>query len=336
LAISQSFSISRRPRRPTVTLPNVLTTSVIRGVDEGIHGGVYLVDLQHDRFERVIDWNKQDIDWSGRGGARGLRGIAFYEDEIYLAASDELFLYDTNFKLLGSYRNPHLNLCHEIYRSGRTLYLTSTGYNVILEFDLPGKNFVRGYFMETTPGRYALYRRGLRLWPRLHIFDPTVSQGLRLVGKESLHINSVYFYDGVIYFSGTRARHLFSITDGELGVHAKVPFSAHNAQPYKGGVLINDTAHARLAFLDRAGRLQMAYPLKTFPQEKLENVPASKRVARQGFARGLAYTNGGLLIAGSSPATINVFQWGRSRPLKTLTLTMDVTNAIHGLELWPF
>lgn len=317
-------------------LPTILTTSVIRGVDEGIHGGVYLVDLEHGKFERVIDWNKQDIDWSGRGGARGLRGIAFYETEIYLAASDELFIYDPNFKLLGSFRNSHLNLCHEIYRAGDTLYLSSTGYNAILEFDLPTKRFTRGYLAEISPRRYWFYRRGLSLLPRLHTFDANTPQHLPLVGKQSLHINNVHFADGVLYFSGTRARHIFTVEDGQLAAYAEVPFSAHNAQPHKGGVLINDTAAMRLAFLERAGRLKMEYPVKTYPHSELENVPPTERVARQGFARGLAFTEDGLLIAGSSPATINVFQWGQAEPIKTLTLTMDVTNAIHGLEIWPY
>jgi hypothetical protein len=157
-----------------------------------------------------------------------------------------------------------------------------------------------------------------------------------LVGRQSLHINNVHFAEGTLYFSGTRARHIFSVAKGRLGIYAKVPFSAHNAQPHRGGVLINDTAAMRLAYQDRAGRVQMEYPVRTYPQSELENVPASEKVARQGFARGLAFTDEGLLIAGSSPATINVFEWGRSEPLKTLTLTMDVTNAIHGLEIWPY
>ncbi|MQC27341.1 MAG: hypothetical protein DWG76_07855 [Chloroflexi bacterium] len=317
-------------------LPTILATSVIRGADKGIHGGVYLIDLESGHFERVLDWNQQDIDWSGRGGARGLRGIAIRGREIYLAASDELFVYGPDFRLLASYRNPHLNLCHEISISGNTLYLTSTGHNTVLAFDMDTKRFTRGYHARLTTRRYALYRRGLPLLPRLRSFDPNAEPPLPLVGKDSLHINNVHVSEGVVYVSGTRARHIFSIADGKLGVYARVPFSAHNAQPHRGGVLINDTARARLAFLDRRGRLQTEYPVHAYPADQLENVPASERLARQGFARGLAFTDGGLLIAGSSPATINVFEWGHPQPLKTITLTHDVTNAIHGLEIWPF
>jgi len=33
-----------------------------------------------------------DIDWVGRGADRGLRGIVFYDGNIYIAASDEIFI----------------------------------------------------------------------------------------------------------------------------------------------------------------------------------------------------------------------------------------------------
>jgi hypothetical protein len=57
---------------------------------------------------------------------------------------------------------------------------------------------------------------------------------------------------------------------------------------------------------------------------------------RQGFARGLCVWNDELIIAGSSPATISVYRLGQPEVLKTVTITMDIRNAIHGLEIWPF
>ena len=40
-----------------------------------------------------------DIDWRGRGADRGLRGIAFHDETVYIAASDELFAYTPDFRL---------------------------------------------------------------------------------------------------------------------------------------------------------------------------------------------------------------------------------------------
>jgi hypothetical protein len=72
----------------------LVTTSVVRGSHQGeSHGGVYLIDLEQRDVRQVVDWNTTAIDWQGRGWDRGLRGIAFDGEVVYIAASDELFAY---------------------------------------------------------------------------------------------------------------------------------------------------------------------------------------------------------------------------------------------------
>ena len=84
----------------------LIATSVVRGSQQGeSHGGVFLIDLDHQRAVQAIDWNTTDFDWQGRGWDRGLRGIAFDLERVYIAASDELFVYSPEFQLLASYRN---------------------------------------------------------------------------------------------------------------------------------------------------------------------------------------------------------------------------------------
>ena len=76
----------------------LVTTSVVRGSRQGqSHGGVYLIDLEHRSVRQTIDWNRGDIDWQGRGWDRGLRGIAFDGELVYIAASDELFAFTPDF-----------------------------------------------------------------------------------------------------------------------------------------------------------------------------------------------------------------------------------------------
>jgi len=81
------------------------------------------------------------VDWQGRGWDRGLRGIAIVGDVVYIVASDELFAYTPDFKLLGSWRNPYLKHCHEIDVWEGNLFITSTGYDSILSFDLSRRQF---------------------------------------------------------------------------------------------------------------------------------------------------------------------------------------------------
>ena len=80
-------------------LPTIIATSVVRGSQQGeSHGGIYLVDFQKQEANLVVDWDDSGIDFTGRGWDRGLRGIEFRGDEIYIAASDEIFVYDPNFQ----------------------------------------------------------------------------------------------------------------------------------------------------------------------------------------------------------------------------------------------
>ena len=126
----------------TSLITTLIATSVVRGSHQGeSHGGVYLVDLEKQTVQQTIDWNTADINWEGRGADRGLRGIAFDGDTVYIAASDELFAYTPDFKLVGSWRNPYLRHCHEIDVFERSLFLTSTGYDSILAFDMDKKVF---------------------------------------------------------------------------------------------------------------------------------------------------------------------------------------------------
>lgn len=129
-------------------LPKVIVTSVVRGSQQGeSHGGVFTVDFESQTSDQVVDWNTGEIDFTGRGADRGLRGIAFDNDDIYIAASDELFCYSQNFEIKNSWRNPYLKHCHEIIRRGRKIFLTSTGFDSLLVFDLDQQVFNWGYHL---------------------------------------------------------------------------------------------------------------------------------------------------------------------------------------------
>ena len=103
------------------------------------------MDFANRSGELHVDWNTSEIDFEGRGADRGLRGIAFDGDDIYVAASDELFCYDRDFKVKKSFKNHYLKHCHEIIRKDRHLFLTSTGFDSILAFNLDTQNYEWGF-----------------------------------------------------------------------------------------------------------------------------------------------------------------------------------------------
>ena len=42
------------------------------------------------------------------------------------------------------------------------------------------------------------------------------------------------------------------------------------------------------------------------------------------------------MAGGSSPSTVTLYDLAQNERVLSVNLTMDVRNAIHGLEVWPF
>ena len=64
-------------------LPKLIATSVVRGSQKGqSHGGVYVIDFDSQTVEQKVDWNTGEIDFTGRGWDRGLRGIELSAREV--------------------------------------------------------------------------------------------------------------------------------------------------------------------------------------------------------------------------------------------------------------
>ncbi|MEX2125265.1 MAG: hypothetical protein WD795_15340 [Woeseia sp.] len=305
----------------------LIATSVVRGSRQGeSHGGVYLVDLERERVVQTVDWNTADIDWRGRGWDRGLRGIAFDGDRVFIAASDELFVYDRRFVRLASYRSPYLKHCHEISRFKRRIYLTSTGFDSLLGFDLDQNRF-----------SWGLHVRGSNGGLQCSAFDPQADPANNSgpAPSNALHLNSVQCLERGLYFSGLRTGGLLKFDGKTVRSVASLPEGTHNAKPFRDGVLFNDSNSDVVRFV--APGMQRAFPVPRYESGQLTHtVLGDPRIARQAFARGLCVLNDDLIAAGSSPSTIALHDLARVKTVLTITLSLDVRNAIHGLEVWPF
>ena len=322
-------------------LPKVIATSVVRSAHQGeSHGGVYLIDLDSGHYDQVIDWNDDSINWEGRGGDRGLRGIAFHNDRVFLAASDEIFVYDTAFNRLNSYRNPYLQRCHEISSSGNTLYLTSTDLNSVLEFDLTKNIFARGYSIGRDKKAIPTLLRRIANPPsaafQITFFDPNDTNGPR-VGQDSgsLHINNVRPHEGSITISGTAIGSLLELKQETLLEYAPLPRKTHNAAIYKDGIIYNDTAANRVVIADKKNRIKQSFNVPEYEASTLTNSHLPNDHARQGFARGLCLYGDDVIIGGSSPSTVSAYSLATGRRISSINISKDIRNCIHGLEVWP-
>ena len=324
--------------------PRVVVSSVVRSTHQGeSHGGVYVVDLADGSSEQVIDWDDASISWEGRGADRGLRGIALHDGLVYLAASDEIFVYDREFRPQGSFRNGYLKHCHEIAIDGDALYATSTGFDAVLRYDLRA-----GAFTDAICLRYDAFNEWRRKaaqaatplvsvsrpMPRLTRFDPAGSAGP--APGDTTHGNNVARSAGATLVCGTRLARVVAVRGGRALTYARVPFGSHNAQPFRGGILMNHTRTDRICFLSRSCRIVRSWPIVRYAAQDLDHAALPEDQARQAFGRGLAVLDDERFVGGSSPATVSLYDFDRPEPVVSVNLTRDVRNAVHGLEVWPF
>ncbi len=298
---------------------------MVRGSRQGdSHGGIYSVDFEQREAFQHVDWNNSDIDFTGRGWDRGLRGIEFHNDEIYIAASDELFVYNRYFQIQRAYKNPYLKHCHEICKRDNLLFLTSTGYDSILVFSLTQEEFTWGLHVEKTHSKW-----------QIHQFNPGSTDGPNLVNK--LHLNMVSLHDTGIYFSGLRTGALLRLgKEFKVSEICNLPAGSHNARPYRDGVLFNDTQADCVRYVGRNGGDRI-FRIKRYPDEEIRFAGVDdSRIARQGFGRGLCPISDRFIAGGSSPSTITVYDLDANKTVISVNLSMDIRNAIHGLEVWPF
>jgi hypothetical protein len=302
-------------------LPTLLVSSVIRGAHLGeSHGGLYLVDFERGSVTLKLDWNRADIDFGGRGGDRGLRGIAFHGEHILVAANAQLLILDRDFRLLDSFTNPFLRHCHEICVVRDRVFLTATGFDSILAFDLGSRRFFHGWHL-TIQGDSLNIRS----------YDPSSTAGPP--EGHRLHLNSVSAAAGGLYFSGLYTPGLLHSDGKTLRLAAPLPQGTHNAQVLDDGILYNDTAGDRVCY--RRGAATLELPVPDFPPGAiLHTEHVTSAVARPRFARGLCVLGDGLVAGGSSPSTISLYDLTARTRLRQLNISMDVRNAIHGLAAW--
>ena len=278
-----------------------------------------VVDLARGRTEVAIDWNKTDIDIEGRGGDRGLRGICIVGDSVFVLSSSALLRFDLGLNLEQRYTNPFLKHGHELCFGGGLLYATSTGFDSILAFDPVTERFTSGFHLRNEHNQLKLLA-----------FDARSLNGPQASNR--FHLNSVACDESGIYFAGLRSPGLLHSDGRKLQRKAPLPRGTHNAQPFRGGILFNDTEGDRVVAQHADRRIEMDVP-RSF--EGRITGSGDDRLARPYFARGLAVIDHRFIVGGSSPSTLTLYDLDEAQAVHQLNLTMDVRNAIHGLAVLP-
>ena len=153
-----------------------------------------------------------------------------------------------------------------------------------------------------------------------------------------MHINNVCCSEHGMYISGLRTGGMLHFNSEEVSMAATLPAGTHNAQPFRDGVLFNDTQSDVLRYCGRGeGDEDRALPVPKYdPAELTHQGIDDSRLARQGFARGLCVLSERVVAGGSSPSTVTLYDLKASRQLMSVRISTDIRNAIHGLAVWPW
>jgi hypothetical protein len=303
----------------------LIATTVSHGTVPGdVHGGCYVIDLQKQTVHQTVEWDSEDIEWFGDEGGRGLRGIAFDGDLIYVAASNRLLAYDQKFRLVNSWENQYLVNCHGISIHERNLFMASTGNNCILAFDLDEKKFHWGMQLASEHFQF----KGMT-------FNPLDSDGPLFVN--TLHLNCVQGGEGGMHISGLNTGGLLHFNGENIYMSVQLPAGAQDAKVFRKGVVFNDSRAGVVRYSgDNEGEEDRAMPLPFYVEsDHSRQDPDSTRALKRGYARGLCILSDAIVASGCTPAGLSLFDLQKNKRLMTVTFTKDVRMAVNSIEIWP-
>jgi hypothetical protein len=177
--------------------------------------------------------------------------------------------------------------------------------------------------------RFMRSANGLHTSP----FDPSAASGPP--ASNMFHLNNVFVDDSAMYVSGRELAGLVRIAPHDMSIAEQLPLGTHNARPFGGGVLVNDTESDRVCWIGRSRRVLI--PVPRYAEADLLCVDFDNSgIARQAFGRGLCPLSGNLVAGGSSPTTVSIYDLSTERRVESINITMDVRNAAHGMAVWPF
>jgi hypothetical protein len=138
-----------------------------------------------------------------------------------------------------------------------------------------------------------------------------------------------------MYISGLKTGGMLQFTGRRITVATSLPIGTHNARPWRNGILFNDTESNAVRYVTR--RLNRVFQVPHYPEHLLTHTNLDdSRIARQSFARGLCTIDDHVIASGSSPSTITLHDVDTMKTTLSVNLSMDIRNAIHGLEVWPY
>ncbi|MDZ4730424.1 MAG: hypothetical protein SH820_10840 [Xanthomonadales bacterium] len=281
-----------------------------------------MLDIEGQAGAQVLSWSYSAISWDGSGGARGLRGIGFAKDQVFIAAHDELMVFSPEFELVAKHRSPYLGGAQGLTVFENRVYVISSAFDAVLAFDLELGQFVWGLQLSNDDA-------GVRATP----FDPLGTLGPS--PRNRLQLQSVCANAKGLFLSGPATLGLLHFDGKRIAQLVSLPEGARDARPWRDGVLFNDTSADAVRFL--TPEHNRVFALLPYPEKDLEPADsADPAQGRAGFARGLCVIDNERFVSGSSPLTVTLHNIETMQTVQRFNLDMDVRHCVHSLALWPY
>jgi len=200
----------------------IYCTTVYRGITQGRHGILYEVDMKTGEYKVLLDYD-DEIDYSGRGGDRGLRGIARINDNLYVCTSKSVLKLDLTGNILNRLEHPYLGWLHEIAIDRTGFSVVSTMYDSILHYNI-AENTWDSIIHVNENGDLQYFPYAVELMP-----------------SNKWHLNSISEHT----ISGLRLP--FILPD-----KIEIPADTHNTRIINGKLFYNDTKRNTIVFGDKS------------------------------------------------------------------------------------
>ncbi|HEV2590289.1 MAG TPA: hypothetical protein VGU02_00220 [Gaiellaceae bacterium] len=294
-------------------------------------GWIYDVDFDSGRVESRIASPSPvapSSEANPRGGVRGGRGVAFTPSGVVVAAYDTLVAYDDDWQPAEQMKSPLFAGLHEIDWDGSALWAAATAIDAVLRIEPDGTVTVAW-------DPHAESGRALGLPPRAG----TLSDETTPARLNHCHVNGVTRRNGALVVHlgllqrrrtiKDRAAHRLARATGEscvvrlngsptpqvLARLAGGTVPTHNGQFVDDEtVAVNDSSCNTLRLYDATSGVEQ----RSFP------MPGQ-------WLRGLEPLGDGRALLGTAPAAIHLVDLGSGRIERTVTLSDDPNEAVHGL-----
>lgn len=290
-----------------------------------------------------------------RGGPRGCKGIEVSRDFIIAANYHTLKIYDLDLKWQRDISHGLMVDLHEVHLTCRnTVWVTSTGLDAVLEFDLNSGEIVDSVW----PRENLKFQKTLGIVPMK--LDKEIDQrthflnGKYLKSPSHLHLNAVFEFRGELYGLMHSKGIIANLRSGEVLVEDENLKVGHNLLIMDEGVIVaNDTINGRVNFYDLENhqrvsqidihnfnwikRLKKWTFFQTKSKElfnkalyKLGKTPID--IAHPIFLRGLTRLDDHLFI-GLSPSAILCINYKTGELIDAYLYSLDVQSCVHGLKV---